>query len=183
MKNLVLIIVLFVLISSVAAQKQISKNGHVWFYSHTPLEDVEAHNRQVVSILDSETGDVSFNMLIKSFEFKVALMQEHFNENYMESNTFPKATFKGKLTDNSIVNYKKDGIYNIEVTGDLLIHGVTKKVTAKGTFEIKGENIMARSKFVVSARDFDIKIPSLVENKIAKEIEVNVEITYNPYKQ
>jgi hypothetical protein len=183
MKNLVFILVLFVFTSPVIAQKQISKNGHVWFVSHTPVEDVEGHNRQVVSILDTETGDISFNMLIKSFEFKIALMQEHFNENYMESSTYPKAAFKGKLTDNTIVNYKKDGIYNIQVEGDMTIHGVTKKVLAKGSLEVKGETITAKSKFVVSPKDYEIKIPAMVENKIAREIEVNVDVTYNPYKQ
>ena len=183
MKNLVFIIVLFVFAGTVTAQKQISKNGHVWFFSHTPVEDIEAHNRQVVSILDTETGDISFNMLIKSFEFKAALMQEHFNENYMESNTYPKATFKGKLTDNSKVDYKKDGVYNIDVAGDMTIHGVTKKVSTKGSLEVKGETIIAKSKFVVSPKDYEIKIPAMVENKIAREIEVNVDITYNPYKQ
>jgi len=160
-------------------QKYITKTSHVWFYSHTPMEDIEAHNRQVVSSLDASTGDVAFLLLVKSFEFKRALMQEHFNENYMESDKLPKASFKGKITNIKQVDFKKDGIYSAEVTGDLMIHGVTKSVTYKGTFTIKGSTITADAKFVIIPQDYGIKIPSLVENKIAKEIPVTVEALYN----
>jgi polyisoprenoid-binding protein YceI len=162
----------------VQAQKYISKNGHIWFYSHTPMEDIEGHNRQAVSILDASTGDIVFNLLIKSFEFKVALMQEHFNENYMESDKIPKASFKGKITNLDKINFKKDGSYPAEVTGDLTIHGVTKPVTTKGTLVVQNGSITAKAKFVVTAHDYDIAIPSVVENKIAKEIEINVDVTY-----
>jgi hypothetical protein len=182
MKNLFIVVFLVVLVGSIEAQKQISKNGHVWFYSHTPVEDIEAHNRQVASILDTETGDISFNMLIKSFEFKIALMQEHFNENYMESTTYPKATFKGKITDLAKVDFKKDGSYMVDVMGDLTIHGVTKNISVKGTIDVKSGAISAKSKFIVSPKDYGIKIPAMVENKIAKDIEVNVDIAYSPFK-
>jgi hypothetical protein len=182
MKKLAVLFMCFYCITPLCGQKYISKDGHIWFYSHTPMEDVEAHNRQVVSILEISTGDVGFSLLMKSFEFKTALMQEHFNENYIESDKYPKALFKGKIKDNSLVNYKKDGVYAVEVSGDLTIHGVTKLVTAKGTIEVKGKSITAKSKFVVTPKDFDIKIPSLVENKIAKEIEINVDVTYSEFK-
>jgi hypothetical protein len=161
------------------AQELVSKNGHIWFYSHTPVEDIEAHNRQVVSILDLSNGDIAFNLLIKSFEFRIALMQEHFNENYMESDKFPKATYKGKITNLDKINFKKEGIYPAEVSGDLTIHNVTKPVKSKGAIEVKGSSATARAKFIVIPQDFDITIPSVVENKIAKEITVNVDITYS----
>jgi polyisoprenoid-binding protein YceI len=119
-------------------------------------------------------------MLIKGFEFKRALMQEHFNENYLESDKIPKAGFKGKITNLASVDFTKDGIYPVEVSGDLTIHGVTKKITAKGTIEIKGKVVTVKSKFEVVPKDYNIQIPSLVENKIAKEVDVNIDTSYNP---
>jgi len=163
-----------------AAQKYISKTGHVWFYSHTPMEEIEAHTHQAASILDASNGDVTFSMLIKGFEFKRALMQEHFNENYLESDKIPKAGFKGKITNLASIDFTKDGIYPAEVSGDLTIHGVTKKITAKGTIEIKGKVVTVKSKFEVVPKDYNIQIPSLVENKIAKEVDVNIDTSYNP---
>lgn len=160
------------------AQKLVSKSGHIWFYSHTPMEEIEAHNRQVVSILDPTTGDLQFSLLIKSFEFKVALMQEHFNENYMESDKYPKASFKGKITNLAAIDLKKDGVYPAEVTGDLTIHNTTQKVTTKGTLEVKGGTVTAKAKFTVVPKDYQIVIPALVENKIAKEMEITVDVPY-----
>jgi len=162
-----------------SAQKLISRNGHIWFYSHTPLEDIEAHNRQVVSILDISTGDIAFNLLIKSFEFKKALMQEHFNESYMESDKYPKSAFKGKIINLDKINFTKDGTYPAEVTGDLTIHNVTKPVTSKGTIEVKGATVTARAKFISAPHEYNIDIPKVVENNIAKEVEVNVDVTYS----
>jgi polyisoprenoid-binding protein YceI len=178
-----IIIVLFIsMASSLSAQKYISKNGQISFFSHTPLEDIEAQNNQAASILDVSNGDLVINVLVKSFVFKKALMQEHFNENYMESDKFPKATFKGKITNLSTINFKKDGSYPAEVAGDLTIHGETKQITQKGSLSVKGNSITITSSFPLVPQDYAIKIPGLVENKIAKEIETKVDITYNPYQ-
>jgi len=178
--KLLSILFLFALCQLTSAQKYITKTGHIWFYSHTPMEEIEAHNRQVVSSLDASTGDLAFLLLIKSFEFKRALMQEHFNENYMESDKLPKSSFKGKITNLKQIDFKKDGTYAAEVTGDLTIHGVTKTVTYKGTITVKGTAIKAEAKFTIVPQDYGIKIPSLVENKIAKEMQVTVDMSYNP---
>ena len=178
--RILLLIALTAIFASVNAQKLVSKNSHIWFFSHTPMEDIEGHNRQAVSILDPATGDLVFNLLVKSFEFKVALMQEHFNENYMESDKFPKAAFKGKINNNASVDYKKDGVYPAEVTGDLTIHNVTKPITTKGTITVKGGTVTAVAEFIVKPSDFDIAIPSVVENKIAKEVKVTVDAAYSP---
>ena len=160
------------------AQKLVSKNSHIWFYSHTPLEDIEGHNRQAVSILDPTTGDLSFSLLVKSFEFKVALMQEHFNENYLESDKYPKSAFKGKIANNSAVNYKKDGIYQVDVAGDLTIHNVTHAITTKGTVEVKEGGVVAKAEFNAKPSDYNITIPALVEGKIAKEVKISIDATY-----
>jgi hypothetical protein len=178
MKNIFFILLSFVLFQAANAQKYISKTGHIWIYSHTPMEEIEGHNRQVVSIVDAATGDLQFSLLVKSFEFKIALMQEHFNENYMESDKFPKSSFKGEITNLDKIDLKKDGVYPAEVSGDLTIHGVKKSFSVTGTIEVKGENISARAKFNISPKDYNIEIPALVENKIAKSIDVNVDIPY-----
>lgn len=179
MKNKLLILLMLGSIQLVSAQKYISRNGHVWFISNTPMEVIEGYNRQVVSTLDATTGDLAFMMLVKAFEFKVALMQEHFNENYMESDKIPKSSFKGKITNIGKIDFKKDGSYVAEVSGDLTIHGVTKAVSTKGTIEVKGKVVTAKAKFTVSPKDYGIKIPSLVESKVAKEVEINVDTPYN----
>lgn len=162
-----------------SAQKYIAKTGHIWFYSYTPMEVIEAHNRQVVSILDATNGDILINLLNKSFEFKVTLMQEHFNENYMETTKYPKSMFKGKITNLDKIDFKKDGTYTAEVSGDLTIHGVTKNVTTTGTIEVVGGVITAKTKFNVVPKDYGIQIPQLVENKIAKQMDITVDIPYN----
>ncbi|HLO58798.1 MAG TPA: YceI family protein [Bacteroidales bacterium] len=160
------------------SQKLISKNSHIWFSATTPLENIEAHNKQAVSILDPTAGTLAFNVLIKGFEFKVALMQEHFNENYLESDKYPKSSFNGKINNNSEINYKKDGTYTADVSGDLTIHNVTKPVSTKGTIEVKNGTVTAKAQFTVKPADYNIIIPALVENKIAKEVTVNVEAPY-----
>ena len=182
MRNIVVLIALLLSTTFASAQKYIAKTGHIWFFSHTPMEDIEAHNRQVVSILDATTGDIAFNMLIKSFEFKRALMQEHFNEEYMESDKLPKASFKGKIQDLSKVDFKKDGTYTVDIAGDMTLHGVTKPFSTSAKIDIKGGVISAKSNFQLVPKDWDIKIPSLVENKIAKQMDTTVELTYTPSK-
>jgi len=180
MKIRILLLAMLIISQAATAQKLVSKNSHIWFFSHTPMEDIEGHNRQAVSILDPTTGDLIFNLLVKSFEFKVALMQEHFNENYMESDKYPKSAFKGKITNLDKINFTKDGIYQAEVSGDLTIHNTTKPVTTMGTIEVKGTSIVAKAKFTITPHDYDIDIPSVVENKIAKDVEINIDAFYSP---
>ncbi|MGI8893122.1 MAG: YceI family protein [Bacteroidia bacterium] len=176
--------VLTVGITSVNAQgKFFTRNGYIKFYSEATMENIEAHNRQVTSFLDTETGEFAFSVLMKSFQFEKALMQEHFNENYVESDKYPKSTFKGKISNPEVINYKKDGVYNVQVDGDLTIHGVTKKVSTDGTIEVNGGKIIAKSKFPVAVADYNISIPAVVRDNIAKEVEVTVEMAYEPYKQ
>ena len=165
MKRNLLFVFLVVLVTTVSAQKYISKTGHVWFHGSTPLETIEAHLYQSASILDVSTGDIQFSLLNTSFAFKNALMQEHFNENYMESAKFPKSTFKGKVTDINSVNFKKDGVYNVQVSGDLTIHGVTKAKTVPGTIEIKDGLPVAKAKFKVPGNSHFMVLIAILLNK------------------
>lgn len=165
---------------AMSQDKYFTRTGHVSFYSDTPLEKIEAHNHQVTSVLNTSTGELDFSILIKSFEFEKALMQEHFNDNYMESDKFPKATFKGKIKDLSKVDFKKDGVYTVEVEGDLAIHGVTKKTTATGTIEIKNGQIITKSTFNVKLKDFNVKSP---KDKVAETLEVKVDCNYQLFEK
>jgi len=179
MKTTFILILLSVLFQSVQAQKFVSRNSHIWFSASTPLEDIVAHNRQAVSILDPATGSVAFNLLVKSFEFKVALMQEHFNENYMESDKFPKSSFKGKIVNLDKIDFKMDGTYTAEVAGNLTVHNVTRPLKVTGTIEVRGSLVTARAKFIATPQEYNITIPAVVEKNIAKEIEVTVDMPYS----
>ncbi len=161
----------------------LSKDGHIKFFSDAPLEDIEANNHKVGSVMNIENGDIEFSVLIMAFQFEKALMQEHFNENYMESAKYPKATFKGKIVNFDEVNFASDGTYPAEVEGELTIRGVAKPVKASGLITVKGEEIQVASDFMVAPADYNIEIPGLVREKIAKEIKVSVANTYKPYKK
>jgi hypothetical protein len=158
---------------------QITKTGKISFYSKAKsIDKVEADNNEVSSILNTQTGDMVFAVLIKGFHFASALMEEHFNENYLESGKFPKSTFKGKITNLSSVNFTKDGTYAVSVEGDLTLHGVTKNAKATGAITIKGGKVSANSKFQVKLKDYSISIPSLVADKISEDIDITVDCKY-----
>lgn len=182
-KQITAVFITFLFTLSVSAQAYLTRTAKVTFFSTTPMEDIEAVNNEVTSMLDSKKGEFGFVALIKSFKFKKALMEEHFNENYMESNTFPKANFKGTITDLSKVNFSKDGNYPVNVKGDLTIHGVTKNIVVPGTISISNGKISATSKFSVKPKDFGIKIPGAVVNKIAESLSISVDCKYEPFKK
>jgi hypothetical protein len=180
MKRLLFLLFFLNIVVALNAQKFMTKNGYIGFYSHTPMEDIKADNNQVVSVLDTSTGDLVFQALIKSFHFDRALMEEHFNENYMESDKIPKSMFKGKITNLSSVNFSKSGSYEVTVEGDLTIHDVTNKISTKGTIEVVSGGINANSKFKIVPEDYKITIPGVVRDKFDKAMEVTVAMKYTP---
>ena len=157
-----------------------TRNGQISFLSETPMENIDAVNNEVTSLLNTENGELVFAVLIKSFHFERALMEEHFNENYMESDKIPKATFQGKITNLSGINFSKDGTYPATVEGDLTIHGVKQKIATTGTIQIEKGKIVATSTFEVNVDDYKIEIPSLVADKIAKTLAIKVNCNYQP---
>jgi hypothetical protein len=180
LKRPFILFILSTLFLTANCQKYMTKNGFIGFLGHTPMEDIKADNNQVASVLDISTGDLVFQVLIKSFHFDRALMEEHFNENYLESDKYPKSSFKGKITSLMAVDFKKNGTYPITVEGDLTIHNVTNKISAKGSVEVVSTGINASSKFNIVPEDYKINIPGLVRDKIAKDLEVTVTIKYSP---
>jgi len=178
-KTISFISILLLFTSNLFAQKAYTKNGSISFFSKSPLENIEAKNNQVMSVLNSQTGEIQFSVIIKAFHFKKALMEEHFNENYMESTKFPKATFKGTITDMAKVNFSKDGSYPVVSSGDFTLHGVTKKITTPGVITIKKGIPSASSKFSVKLKDYGIIVPKLVKDNIAEIIDISVACTYD----
>lgn len=182
MKKVSILFVFAAIAFTAAAQNiQMTKTGKISLYSRAKsIEKVEADNNEVSSILNTQTGDLVFAVLMKSFHFQLALMEEHFNENYVESTKYPKSTFKGKITNLAAVNFTKDGVYPVTVEGDMTLHGVTKKITANGSVTVKGGKVAASSKFAVKLKDYNISIPSLVADKISEDIDITVDCKYEP---
>jgi hypothetical protein len=161
---------------SALAQKAMTRAGEIKFEASMPaLEEVAAVNNGVSAVLDKGTGDIAFLVLIKGFKFKVPLMEEHFNENYMESDKYPKATFKGKIIGFD-KNATAEKTYDVE--GDLTIHNVTKKVKQKITLKPAGKSTGANFAFTVKPQDYNIAIPALVKSKIAENVKINGKFTF-----
>lgn len=181
MKRIVLSFAIILMATlGINAQKFFTKTGKIDFVSNAPMEKIEATNNAVTCVLDTETGKMQFAVLIKAFKFEKALMQEHFNENYMESSKFPKATFSGTIDNISTVNFEQDGEYPVNVSGTLTIHGVTNEVTTPGAITISKGQVNAVATFSVLVADYDIKIPKVVRENIAKEVEISVDTNLEP---
>jgi len=182
-KHLIATLVLTLMASiSFSQGKYFTKTGKIEFFSKAPLEDIEAKNKTVTAVLDSKSGAMQFAVQMKGFEFEKKLMQEHFNENYIESNKFPKAEFKGSITNNSEINYAKSGTYTAKIKGKLTIHGVTKDVETTGTLKVDNDHLNAESVFNIQLSDYDVKIPSVVKDKISNNIKITVETKLEPLK-
>ena len=153
------------------AQTYMTRTGKIDFNatSKKSPEKIEGINNEVANIINAKTGDIVFQVLIKSFKFESELMQEHFNENYMESDKFPKSEFKGNISNINEVNFSKDGTYNVTVTGKLTIHGVPKDVSVPGTLTVKGKMVNAKAKFTIVLKDYKVEVPALVADKVNKE--------------
>lgn len=179
MKNVVIAFMFFAgLVINAQAQKLYSTNtGQVGFYAGTPLEDIRAVNNEAESKFLQKNGQIIFAVLVKGFVFKNALMQDHFNENYMESTKFPKADFKGFIANISTVDFTKPGVYNVTAAGDLTIHGVTQKVQTTGTLEVKGSGAVLQTKFKIKLADYNVT-GNYIGTKIAPEVELSVNCQY-----
>jgi hypothetical protein len=183
MKNILITCLLaLAFVSIVHGQKYFTKTGHISFASDTPIEKIEAHNKSSNCVFDVATGKLELGVLIKGFQFEKALMQEHFNENYMESNKFPKAIFKGQIDNYTKLDLTKNSKATVKVSGDLTIHGVTKKITTDATLAVNGGKINASTTFLLTIADYNITIPALVKDQIAKTVKVKADLILEPFK-
>lgn len=153
----------------------------ITFFSSSPLEDITATNKGAIIVFNSSTNDIQIRVSVINFKFKNALMEEHFNENYMESEKFPKSTFKGKI--NEPVDYSKDGETKVTVTGKMEIHGVTKDETYTGTIKKVGNEITLDCKFKVKVADYNIKVPTLYVKNIAEVVDIDYKCILEPFEK
>lgn len=173
MKYKILLLAIFFSFTTFAQDKYYTKSGTIIFESSVPsFEEVKATNDKVTAILKSD-GTIASLALTKAFRFKIALMEEHFNENYIESNQFPKATFSGKIVDFDISELSSsDKVFKIK--GTLVIREIKKEVAIESNIKLVNDIIHLNANFSVTPEDFNIKIPSIVRKKIAKEVGVSL---------
>ncbi|HMX39396.1 MAG TPA: YceI family protein [Saprospiraceae bacterium] len=164
------------------AQKYFTRDAKIKFNSDSKVEKVEAVNKTGTCVLDAATGKTEWKVLIKGFNFEKALMQEHFNENYLESGKFPNSTFLGTITNLSDVKFAQDGTYKVNVKGKMTMHGVSKDIEVPGTIKVSGGNLEISSNIKVACSDYNITIPSVVADKLSNVIDVAISAQLKPMK-
>ncbi|MFM7218021.1 MAG: YceI family protein [Bacteroidota bacterium] len=185
MKKILILFCALAVTGASAQSKFFTKKGKITFDATTPdsPEQIRAKNENVVSVIDLSSGAMEFMLSMTAFSFEKALMQEHFNENYVESEKFPKANFKGSIVNLKDVSLLKDANYPVNIKGNMTIHGVTKEVTATGTLTVKGGTLTAgKSEFKLHLPDYGIDIPNLVSDKLSKDAKIKVDLVYEPVK-
>lgn len=180
MKYLALILLSWIMVFQGARENYVCKNARISLFSSAPLEDIDAVTDKGTSVFNASTGVLAFSVPIKSLQFEKSLMREHFNENYMESDKYPNAVFKGRIQENP--NLSKDGTYPVHAAGVLDVHGVKQNRNISGRIVVKGGKVRMLSEFVVKCKDHDIEIPRLVFQKIAETIQIKVVADYTSLK-
>lgn len=165
----------------VAQELYKAENVETDFFSSAPIEDIHAVSKKGISLLNSGTGEITFSIDIRSFEFRKALMQEHFNEEFMETHKYPKATFKGNIRD--YIDLSKDGEHEVVLQGTLQMHGKEQKRQVPGRLVVEDGRIDLYSKFNVACEDHDIKIPKILWKNIAEVVQVEVKANYSKLKR
>lgn len=166
------------------AQKLFTRDGVVSFdatAANSP-ETIKAVNKSGTCVWDKGSGALEMAVLVKGFLFERALMQEHFNENYMESGKYPKAIFAGKVDNPGSIDTGKDGAYKTNVVGTLTLHGVAKAVTVPVVFTVKGGKLSAAVQFSIALADYNISVPSLVADKVSKKADISIAANFDVMK-
>jgi hypothetical protein len=169
------IALLFACSHGIAQQRFVLEHSNIAFHSDGIIEDIAAANTKVSSIFDASTGDVAYLISMKDFQFPKKLMQVHFNEKYVESEKYPQASFQGQIVG---FDPAAEGVQQVNATGKMTIHGVTRDVQLPGTIERTGEAWAMKSNFVIKLQDYNIKVPQIVWQNIAQQVEVTVDFTY-----
>ncbi len=182
-KSITLVLLLLLISTSLSGQRYFTREGNIKFFSEAPMENIEAVNNKVLCVIDLDKGQVAVNLLIKSFEFEKKLMQEHFNENYLESDKYPKATYTGRFEVPEELSAMSEGDYLLPVVGEISIHGIKQKLDAPVNIKVENGQLISEFEFVVKLADHDIEIPTLVADKISKEILVTAMFNLEPYKK
>lgn len=178
-KIAVFLITVCLLLVKAEGQIYMADSCRVTFFSAATIEDIKAANTSSIPVMSTATGDIQISISNDQFIFRKKLMQEHFNEDYMESDKYPNTIFKGKV--NEKVDYTKDGVNNVTVTGVMDMHGVQKTITIPGTITVKNGIIFLAAKFDVKPSDYNIKVPMVIGSNIAQKIAVSFNATMKPY--
>jgi len=182
MKKLLLTLgVLVVFMSTSFSQVLVCKNGNISFFQETLVEDIDGRSTKLVSVIDTKTNIIAYKVEMASFLFEKSLMQDHFNENYVESSKYPHTIFKGQISET--IDWTKDGTYPITATGMMSMHGVTKTITEKGTLTIHNGEVTIHNMFSIKFTDYRVEIPSLLIKQLSDAVEVTVNCTYTPLKK
>lgn len=179
-KSIFFLLIVFFSASSAYGQKYFTKTGSVHFLSEAPLEKIEASNDNAYVVIDAASGQIEWSVLIKGFKFAKALMQQHFNENYMDSDQYPKANYKGTIEKG--INLTKDGTYDVQTSGNITIHGITRPLSTSGRIVINNGKVNASSSFNLTIADYNINVPKVVRDNIAKTVKVTVNAELQPLK-
>ena len=182
MKKIILAVV-SVFAISVNAQVFNTSTGNVNFVSKTKFEEFSATNSQVSAAISADKGVIQFKVPVNSFQFEKALMQTHFQENYMESSTFPTSTFKGKIKDLTSVKFKTDGVYEVVAEGAFEMHGITKDISIPGKVTVKGSSVKLSADFTILCSDYEIKIPKNNVSSVSNSINISVDCSLIPKKK
>lgn len=180
-KRSLLLVISIVWGCSLSAQIYMAKTCEISFSAPTPIEDIAAINTVTKPLLNVQTGALQMKIVMTAFLFEKPLMQEHFNENYVESEKFPYAFFKGKFDDK--IDFSKDGEYKTTVTGKFTIHGVEKERTIEGVVTVKGKEISLASTFKILFADYDVVIPALYSGVIPPDAQVKIVAVLEPFKK
>ena len=174
-----LVLLNFCTVFKLRAQIYMSRSCEIGFFSAGTVEDIKAINTTSRPIMNTVTGEVQVKISMRGFVFHSELMQEHFNENYLESDKYPDAVFKGKINEKLSVG--KDSLISVTVSGNLNMHGVEKPLSFSGTVRVSGQQLILYAKFKIHIADYNIKIPSVVNQNIAEDVEVTMNSTLNPF--
>jgi len=177
MERALLLFLLIACSSFTWGQRFTAEKGQISFFSDAPVEDIEAVNTVVGSLFNAGSGEIVYIVKMRDFIFPKSLMREHFNEKYVESEKYPKSTFQGKINGFAP---SATGLQNVRAVGKLSIHGVTRDIDVPGTIELSNGKLHMKSKFIVKVADYGIKIPTIIWQNIAEEVEVRIDITYKP---
>ncbi|WKZ58116.1 MAG: YceI family protein [Cyclobacteriaceae bacterium] len=173
----ILLVWLGVVAISAQAQRYVLSEGVITFFSEATLENIKAENKHTTSAFDVTTGEIAFAVPNNQFQFEKKLMQQHFNEKYMESEKYPRSTFSGKVEG---FDASKTGKQQVRATGKMFIHGVTQSVEIPGVLEVSTQGVSMKSTFMIKLADYKIKIPQILWQNIAEQVEVTVDLVYKP---
>lgn len=184
MKNLLIMAIAVLGATAGFSQRYYTKSGQINFDATSPSspEKIEGVNRSATCVVDAKTGNMQFAALMKGFAFERALMEEHFNENYVESDKFPKAEFKGELKNIDKVDFTKDGTHTVKVKGKLTMHGESKEIETDAKINIQNGKIKATTELNVLLSDYKVSIPGLVADKVSKTVRITVACSLEPLK-